>query len=129
MRDLGGPGCRPAFSTNLRNSRKHMEQPEDVRSRAIEKTIAEFDFGKVAAATAAAGWNIRTRPMQAEAALSSEDMQAIARELLTKAWDDENAQGCEYCHGGLRAWRTANCLTLQFVIEEAIFVPEIDLPR
>lgn len=105
-----------------------MEQPEDVRSRAIERTIAEFDFSKVAAATAAAGWNIRTRPIHTDAAPCNEDLRVIARDLLTKAWDDENAQGCEYCHGGLRALRTANCLTLQFVIEESIFVPEIDLP-
>jgi hypothetical protein len=53
-------------------------------------------------------------------------MKQISRELLGKAWDDEEALNCEYCHGGMRASRTDGCLTLQFVLEEAYFVAAID---
>ncbi len=104
-----------------------MENQEEIRSRAIEQALAQFDFAKVAAAATAVGWNLDTRPRKTDGVPTVDEMRAIARDLLAKAWDDENAPSCEYCHGGLRAWRVGGCLTLQFVIEEAIFVAELDL--
>lgn len=88
--------------------------------------MAQFDFGKVATAATAVGWNISTRPQQSGGVPVPDEMRRIARELLEKAWDDEEAQNCEYCHGGLRASRTDGCLSLQFVIEEAYFVAAVD---
>lgn len=102
--------------------------PAEIRKKAIETTMAQFDFSKVALAATAAGWNLRTRPLQAGGVPVPEEMRSIARELLEKAWDDEDAQNCEYCHGGLRAVRTGGCLTLQFVIEESYFVAALDAP-
>jgi len=99
----------------------------ELRSRAIETTMAQFDFAKVAIAAAAVGWNLNTRPHQAGGVPIPDEMRRIARELLEKAWDDEEAQNCEHCHGGLRASRTDGCLSLQFVIEEAYFVAALDL--
>lgn len=100
--------------------------PSELRSRAIETTMAQFNFAKVAAAAAAVGWNISTRPQQDGGVPIPDEMRRIARELLEKAWDDEEAQNCEYCHGGLRASRTDGCLSLQFVIEESYFVAAVD---
>lgn len=100
--------------------------PSELRSRAIETTMAQFNFAKVAAAAAAVGWNITTRPQQAGGVPIPDEMRRIARELLEKAWDDEEAQNCEYCHGGLRASRTDGCLSLQFVIEESYSVAAVD---
>jgi len=100
--------------------------PSELRSRAIETTMAQFNFAKVAVAAAAVGWNISTRPQQAGGVPIPDEMRRIARELLEKAWDDEDAQNCEYCHGGLRAIRTGGCLSLQFVIEESYFVAAVD---
>jgi len=100
--------------------------PIELRSKAIETTMAQFDFGKVATAATAVGWNISTRPQQSGGVPVPDEMRRIARELLEKAWDDEEAQNCEYCHGGLRASRTDGCLSLQFVIEEAYFVAAVD---
>ena len=100
--------------------------PAELRSRAIETTMAQFNFSKVAVAAAAVGWNISTRPQQGGGVPIPEEMRRLARELLEKAWDDEEAQNCEYCHGGLRASRTDGCLSLQFVIEESYFVAAVD---
>jgi hypothetical protein len=55
-----------------------------------------------------------------------EQIKDIARELLQRAWDDDLAPNCEYCHGPLRASRTDGVLALQFVLEEAFFVAAID---
>ncbi|MFD0893780.1 hypothetical protein KBB96_10185 [Luteolibacter ambystomatis] len=101
-------------------------EASEIRGKAIETTMAQFDFSKVALAATAVGWNLRTRPPQAGGVPVPEEMRRIARELLEKAWDDEEAQNCEYCHGGLRASRTDGCLTLQFVIEESYFVAALD---
>jgi len=98
----------------------------ELRSRAIETTMAQFDFAKVSAAAAAVGWNLRSRPHQSGGVLLPDEVRDIARGLLEKAWDDEEAQNCEYCYGGLRASRTGGCLALQFVIEEAYFVAAVD---
>lgn|SRR5687768_12954720 len=100
--------------------------PHELRSRAIETTMAQFDFQKVTTAAAAVGWNLSTRPNQSGGVPLPDEMRAIARGLLEKAWDDDEAQNCEYCHGGLRASRTDGCLALQFVIEEAFFVAAVD---
>lgn len=100
--------------------------PSELRSRAIETTMAQFDFAKVATAAAAVGWNLSTRPQQDGGVPVPEEMKRIARELLEKAWDDEEAQNCEFCHGGLRASSTDGVLALQFVIEEAYFVAALD---
>jgi len=100
--------------------------PQELRSRAIETTMAQFDFNKVSAAVVAVGWNVRTRPKQAGDVPLPDEMKEIARQLLERAWDDEVAQNCEYCHGGLRAIRTDGCLALQFVIEETYFVAAVD---
>ena len=99
---------------------------QELRSRAIETTMAQFNFEKVTAAATAAGWNLNSRPQQKGGVPLPDEMRAIARGLLEKAWDDEEAQNCEYCHGGLRACRTDGCLTLQFVIEESFFVAAVD---
>ena len=88
--------------------------------------MAQFDFAKVSAAAAAVGWNISTRPHHLGDVPLPDEMREIARGLLEKAWDDEEAQACEYCHGGLRASRIDGCLSLQFVIEEAYFVTAVD---
>ncbi|WAC19052.1 hypothetical protein OVA24_17635 [Luteolibacter sp. SL250] len=101
-------------------------EPSKVRSLAIESTMAQFDFAKVSAAAAAVGWNVSTRPSHPGAVPTIDEMKQISRELLEKAWDDEEAPSCEYCHGGMRASRTDGCLTLQFVLEEAYFVAAID---
>ena len=98
----------------------------ELRSRAIETTMAQFNFEKVATAAAAVGWNLSTRPHRSGGVPIPDEMRRIARELLEKAWDDAEAQNCEYCHGGLRASRTDGCLALQFVIEEAYFVAAVD---
>lgn len=88
--------------------------------------MAQFDFAKVEVAAAATGWNVSTRPHQSGGIPTADEMRQIARDLLEKAWDDVEAQNCEYCHGGLRASRTDGCLSLQFVIEEAYFVAAVD---
>lgn len=88
--------------------------------------MAQFDFAKVTSAAAAVGWNISSRPKQAGGVPPPEEMRSIARGLLEQAWDDEDAQNCEYCHGGLRASRMDGCLCLQFVIEESYFVAALD---
>lgn len=101
-------------------------EPDQLKKLAVERTLAEFDFGKVDAAVAAVGWNLSTRPTQGGAVPAVGEMKAIARELLEKAWDDEDAPNCEYSHGGMRAFRTDGCLSLQFVLEESYFVEAID---
>lgn len=88
--------------------------------------MAQFDFAKVTSAAAAVGWNVSSRPQQAGGVPIPDEMRAIAKRLLEQAWDDDEAQNCEYCHGGLRASRTDGCLSLQFVIEEAYFVAALD---
>ncbi|WP_265594643.1 hypothetical protein [Haloferula sp. BvORR071] len=102
-----------------------MEPDNVLRQRAIDMTISQFDFGKVqkAAATFSMRWD--QRPGVREP-LSVEQIKDIARELLEKAWDDDLAPNCEYCHGGLRATRTDGVLALQFVLEESFFVAAID---
>ena len=100
--------------------------PSTARKLAIESTMAQFDFVKVATAAAAVGWNLSTRPSQPGAAPTIDEMKQISRQLLEKAWDDEDAPNCEYCHGGMRASRIDGCLTLQFVLEESYFVAAID---
>lgn len=99
---------------------------QELRSRAIETTMAQFDFAKVTSAAAAVGWNVSSRPQQAGGVPLPDEMRAIAKQLLEQAWDDDEAQNCEYCHGGLRASRTDGCLSLQFVIEESYFVAALD---
>lgn len=98
----------------------------ELRSRAIETTMAQFDFSKVAVSAAATGWSISTRPRQPGGIPDPQKVRKIARELLEKAWDHQEAKSCEYCHGGPRACRTDGCLSLQFVIEEAFFVAVVD---
>jgi len=127
-------GVLPSYSLRIPfEKRKVMVQipamnpdSRELRSKAIETTMAQFDFAKVVAAAVAAGWNISTRPRQEGGVPTPDEMQRIARELLGRAWDDEEAQNCEYCHGGLRAARTDGCLSLQFVVEESYFVAAID---
>lgn len=104
-------------------------QPDDqLRQQAIETTLAQFDFAKAQAAAAAVSykWHIEHN---VDEPLSIEQIKDIARDLLERAWDDELAPNCEYCHGGLRASRTDGCLTLQFVLEESIFVAAIDAEK
>lgn len=102
-----------------------LPDPDELRSRAVETTLDQFDFRKVHAALAAIGRNRGRDETGGPATI--EELRDTARELLEKAWDDEEAPNCEYCHGGLRASRTDGCLTLQFVLEEAFFVAAVDI--
>jgi hypothetical protein len=119
-------GWRDIASAIPQTTNPMESEPSKVRSLAIESTMAQFDFTKVSAAAAAVGWNVSTRPSHPGAVPTIDEMKQISRELLEKAWDDEEAPNCEYCHGGMRASRTDGCLTLQFVLEEAYFVAAID---
>ncbi len=102
-----------------------METDEDLRRRAIDTTVSQFDFDKVQ--KAAEIFSMRWDPLRSpRAPLSVEQIKDIAREILGKAWDDELAPNCEYCHGGLRATRTDGVLSLQFVLEESFFVAALD---
>jgi hypothetical protein len=102
-----------------------METVDVLRQRAIQTTLEQFDFEKVQAAAAAFGvkWDERDEEFEP---LSTEQIKDIARDLLQRAWDDELAPNCEYCHGGLRANRTDGVLALQFVLEESFFVAAVD---
>ena len=101
-------------------------KPDEMKMRAIGRTLLDFSFEKVHAAVTAMRWTLNTSPAQQGNIPTIEEMKAIARDLLEKAWDDEDAPNCEYSHGGLRASRVNTCLTLQFVIEESYFVGAID---
>jgi hypothetical protein len=99
---------------------------DDLRSRAIEATIAQFDFTRVSAVAKEVGWTVSKRPSESRDVPTLEEMRVIARELLEQAWDDEEAPNCEFCHGGLRAFRTNGCLALQYVLEESYFIDALD---
>ena len=102
-----------------------METNEQLRQRAIDTTLGQFDFAKVQ--SAASAFSLKWDAQEVDTLpLSIEQIKDIARELLARAWDDELAPNCEYCHGGLRASRTDGVLALQFVLEESFFVAAID---
>jgi coenzyme F420-reducing hydrogenase gamma subunit len=103
-------------------------ETNEIRDKAVAATLEQFDFEKVERAAQAVGWNVQTRPSIEGGPPDVAEMKTIARSLLEKAWDDEGAPNCEYCHGGLRASRTDGCLSLQFVLEESYFVAALDLP-
>ena len=102
-----------------------METDAVLREQAIYTTLAQFDFEKVQAAAAALSLKWEAGNHEAQP-LSTEQIKDIARDLLQRAWDDDAAPNCEYCHGGLRASRTDGVLALQFVLEESFFVAAID---
>jgi hypothetical protein len=102
-----------------------METSNDLRAKAIDTTLAQFDFNKVqsVASSLSLKWDAKAADSPP---LSVEQIKDIARDLLARAWDDELAPNCEYCYGGLRASRTDGVLALQFVLEESFFVAAID---
>jgi hypothetical protein len=102
-----------------------METDDELRQRAIGTTLDQFDFEKVQAVAAAFSLKWDEGETGSEP-LSVEQIKDVARGLLERAWADELAPNCEYCHGSLRASRADGILTLQFVLEESFFVEAID---